>query len=111
MEQNIEINNKEIEEWEKMGINLESICQNFKINYKKNNGTTGSNDNKNINEKIADISQLLKQLYECQENRKNRDFYQSEISVDEKELGLYIFSIIYTNVYIKHYFIIKNNSI
>lgn len=82
----LEINENETEDWEKMGINLENVCQNFNISYIKKD-ELNSKDNRSLDEKIAEISQLLKQLFEYQENRKNRSYYQTEISVDEQELA------------------------
>jgi len=72
-----------------MGIDIESICQNLNINYKNNNENKFENI-KSYDERISEISQLLKQLYVIQEERKKRTYYQTEISVDEKELALKI---------------------
>ena len=95
----IEINNNEKEDWEKMGIDLESICQNLNINYKSNNENKFDNI-KSYDERISEISQLLKQLYEIQEERKKRNYYQTEVSVDEKELGLFLLFFILLLLYL-----------
>jgi len=99
----IEINNNEIKDWEKMGIDVESICQNLNINYKKNNENSYENV-KSYDERISEISQLLKQLYEIQEERKKRNYYQTEISVDEKELGLFLIYILFFHFIINFYY-------
>jgi len=88
-DRNVEISKNEIEEWEKMGIDLESVCQNFNLNFKKNENLNTENT-KSVDERISELSHLLKQLYDYQEIRKNRNYYQTEISVEEKELGNYI---------------------
>ncbi|ORX53422.1 hypothetical protein BCR36DRAFT_349382 [Piromyces finnis] len=84
-DRNIEISETEMKELETLGIDLENICHNFNLNFKKNN--TNSENSKTINEKISEMSNLLKQLYEYQENRKDRNYYQTEISEEEKELA------------------------